>query len=99
MRLRGLVVMTALVLGCGGGGGGNGTTEPPAYSSLAVTPSGASLFSAAPGNTVALTATPIDQSGHPIAGLGAATLSSSDLTKARSMRAPEWSPQSPRVGR
>ncbi len=77
MRFSYVAIFALAAIGCGGGGGG-GTTSPPAFSSLSVTPVSSTLFTVAPGTTVQLSATPLDQGGRQMAGLGTPTFTSSD---------------------
>lgn len=74
-----LGVGLAVVLGgCGGSGGGGGTGVPtPVFTTLSVSPTSATL-AGAPGSTTQLTATPEDQNGHAMSGLGSPTWASSD---------------------
>ncbi|HEY7876575.1 MAG TPA: Ig-like domain-containing protein, partial [Gemmatimonadaceae bacterium] len=82
--MRGSVVsavaaLAAVLVGCGGG-----TTSPPpvpVFTTLQVTPDTATLIGA-PGTTTQLTATPLDQNGSAMSGLGAATWSSDDAAHA-----------------
>jgi plastocyanin len=61
-----LVLVAAAGAGCGGDGG-TGSSNP-VFTSLEVTPSSTTLFTVAPGNTVALTLAPKDQDGHTMSG-------------------------------
>jgi hypothetical protein len=70
-----------LMIGCsGGGGGGDGPTGPPerVFSSLSVFPESATICTVAPGNAVTITATPGDQSGQPMSGLGVPSFTNSN---------------------
>ena len=80
--MRGTVVvmlLATIVVGCGGGGGSTNPPPPPVFTSLQVSPDTATLVGA-PGTTTQLSATPLDQNGHAISGLGSATWQSSDET-------------------
>jgi len=75
-----IILASALVAGCGGGGGSSVTPPPnPVFTTLQVQPDSQTIFGA-PGTQTQMSATPLDQLGHPMAGLGAATWSSSDET-------------------
>ncbi|MGH7649920.1 MAG: cupredoxin domain-containing protein [Gemmatimonadaceae bacterium] len=75
-----MILASAVVAGCGGGGGGNVVNPPtPVFTSLAVTPDTQTIFGA-PGTTTQMLAAPLDQSGHPMTGLGSPTWTSSDET-------------------
>jgi len=75
-----IILASALVAGCGGGGGSTVTPPPnPVFTSLQVEPDSQTIFGA-PGTQTQMSATPLDQFNHPMAGLGAATWSSSDET-------------------
>ena len=65
------VILAAALCACGGGGGG-GTPPPPptVFTSLVIAPASPNLVVR---DTLQMTATPRDQNGAPIAGLGAAT--------------------------
>lgn len=76
MRVSVFIALAALASACGGGGGSGGT-NPPVFTSLVVSPSTVTL---APGDTATLTATPKDQNGATMAGLGSATWTSGDAT-------------------
>lgn len=76
MRHARSIVAVMILLGCGGGGGT--TTAPSVYTSLSIAPSSATLFTVAPGTSVTLVATPLDQFGKPMSGLGAATFASAN---------------------
>jgi plastocyanin len=67
---------TVTVVAGGGGGGGGGT---PVFTSLTLTPASPAVQV---GGTVQLTATPRDQLGAPMAGLPAATFTTSDASRA-----------------
>lgn len=79
MRASMVIILASLVVvGCGGGGGSTVTPPPPAvFTSLQVQPDTQTIFGA-PGTQTQMSATPLDQNGHPMSGLGAATWSSSD---------------------
>lgn len=73
-----MILASVVVAGCGGGGSGGGVgPNPPVFTSLQVQPDTQTIFGA-PGTTTQMTATPLDQFGHALTGLGAATWSSSD---------------------
>jgi hypothetical protein len=70
-----------LMIGCGGGGGGgDGPTGPPerVFSSLSVIPASATICTVVPGNAVTITATPGDQNGQPMSGLGLPSFTNSN---------------------
>lgn len=79
MRASMVIILGSLVaVGCGGGGGSTVTPPPPAvFTSLQVQPDTQTIFGA-PGTQTQMSATPLDQNGHAMTGLGAATWSSSD---------------------
>lgn len=80
MRASMVIILASVVAaGCGGGGGGVTPPPPPVFTSLEVQPDTQTIFGA-PGTQTQMSATPLDQNGHPILGLGAATWSSSDET-------------------
>jgi len=65
------VLLAVAVSACGGGGGGGTPPPPPAvFTSLAIAPTNPDLVVR---DTVQMTATPRDQNGAPMSGLGAAT--------------------------
>jgi len=73
-----IILASALVAGCGGGGGSTVTPPPnPVFTTLQVLPDSQTIFGA-PGTQTQMSATPLDQFGHAMVGLGAATWSSSD---------------------
>lgn len=73
-----IILASVVVAGCGGGGGGGVTPPPPpVFTSLQVQPDTQTIFGA-PGTQTQMSATPLDQNGHAMTGLGAATWSSSD---------------------
>jgi plastocyanin len=75
-----IILASAVVAGCGGGGGSSVTPPPnPVFTSLKVEPDTQTIFGA-PGTTTQMSATPLDQNGQPMSGLGAASWSSSDET-------------------
>ncbi len=77
-----MILASVVVAGCGGGGGGGGVgPNPPVFTSLQVQPDTQTIFGA-PGTTTQMSATPLDQNGHSMSGLGAPTWSSSDETVA-----------------
>ncbi|HEX6537243.1 MAG TPA: plastocyanin/azurin family copper-binding protein [Gemmatimonadaceae bacterium] len=78
MRVAPYVLVAAVLLGCGGGGG-DGTGPNLTFTSLAVTPTTATIVGA-PGGTTTLAAVPQDQNGHPMSGLGTPNWTSSDET-------------------
>ncbi|HEX6808286.1 MAG TPA: Ig-like domain-containing protein [Gemmatimonadaceae bacterium] len=73
------ILASVVVAGCGGGGGGVTPPPPPVFTSLQVQPDSQTIFGA-PGTQTQMSATPLDQNGHPMSGLGAVTWSSSDET-------------------
>src|SRR6185437_9546808 len=75
MRAALFLVLAGAVAGCGGSGGSSTSTQ--VFTSLAVAPTTSSV---APGATTQLSATPKDQNGHTMSGIGAATWSSADAT-------------------
>lgn len=80
--MRASMVMILASLAVGGCGGGSGTTTqppPPVFTSLSVTPDTGTIFGA-PGTTIQMTATPLDQNGRAMSGLGTPTWASSDET-------------------
>lgn len=80
----GRIAMAALVvvfLGCGGGGDPTSPPSPPpeqVFSTLYVIPAAATICTAVPGNVVSITATPRDQRGQPMSGLGPPSFANSD---------------------
>lgn len=66
------VILAVALSACGGGGGGGGTQPPPAavFTTLTIAPSSPDLVLR---DTLQMTATPRDQNGATMAGLGAAT--------------------------
>ena len=72
-----VVLVTILAGACGGDGSGP-TPEPRVLATVEVTPATATLFSAAPGNTVQVTVVAKDQDGAPLNDVGPATFSSAD---------------------
>lgn len=77
MRVSRYLMLLAFTFGCGGGSTGPGTTS--VFTSLAVSPA-RDTIAGAPGGTSTLVATPLDQNGSAISGLGSATWQSSDAT-------------------
>lgn len=75
MRAALFLVLVGAVAGCGGSGGDSTNTQ--VFTSLAVSPATGSV---APGATTQLSATPKDQNGHTMSGIGAPTWSSADAT-------------------
>lgn len=75
MRAALFLVLVGAVAGCGGSGGDSTNTQ--VFTSLAVAPATQTV---APGATAQLSATPKDQNGHTMSGIGAATWSSADAT-------------------
>jgi plastocyanin len=75
-----LVVIATAGVACGGGS--DAPTQPPVqtavFTSLSVNPTSGTLFTVAPGNTLSLSATPRDQNGQVMSGLGAPTFTSAD---------------------
>jgi plastocyanin len=69
------IAAVMILLGCGGGGT---NTAPSVFTSLSISPSSATLFTVAPGASVTLVATPKDQFGKPMPGLGSATFASAN---------------------
>lgn len=70
--------VVAAMIACGGSS--NDTTGPtPVFTSVTVGPTSPAV---SPGSTIAMTATAMDQNGHAMSGLPAATWTSSDETKA-----------------
>ena len=76
-----LTALCALTASCGGGGGSDSPAGPPAiaFSTLLVAPTTARICLADSGNTVLLEATPQDQSGQAMNGLGGTSFTSSDV--------------------
>ena len=72
-----IILASVVVAGCGGGGGGVTPPPPPVFTSLQVQPDSQTIFGA-PGTQTQMSATPLDQNGHAMTGLGAASWSSSD---------------------
>ncbi|HKV50885.1 MAG TPA: plastocyanin/azurin family copper-binding protein [Gemmatimonadaceae bacterium] len=72
-----IILASVAVVGCGGGGGGGVGPNPPVFTSLQVQPDTQTIFGA-PGTTTQMSATPLDQNGHTMSGLGSPTWSSSD---------------------
>jgi|GEM_PF-798009 len=72
-----LVLLAAAVTGCGGD---SSEPAPRVPTVLELTPSTATLFSAAPGNTIKVMVVTKDQDGTPIDAVGAIGFSSSDET-------------------
>lgn len=78
MRASMVIILAAVVVaGCGGGSSGSTNPPPAVFTSLQVQPDTQTIFGA-PGTQTQMSATPLDQNGHPMAGLGAPTWSSSD---------------------
>jgi hypothetical protein len=75
-----MAALAVVLLGCGGGGGDGPTSPSPeqVFSALYVIPAAATICTAAPGNVVSITATPKDQSGQPMSGLGQPSYTNSD---------------------
>ena len=71
----GLVLLAAAGSGCDSDGSGPASRVP---TTLEVTPSAATLFSAAPGNTIQVTVVTKDQDGQPMDAVGSIDFSSSD---------------------
>lgn len=65
-----------MVAAVGAGCGSDGPAAVAVYTTLQVTPTAATLFTVAPGNTAALTVVPKDQNGNTMNGTSAATFSS-----------------------
>ena len=76
-----LMAILCLVLSGCGDSGSNGPSEQ-VLTSVAVSPSTATIFNTAPGNTVLLAITARDQNGATIAGLGTPSFESSNLAVA-----------------
>lgn len=75
-----MILASVVVAGCGGGGGGGGVGPgTPVFTSLSVTPDTTTIFGA-PGTTTQMAASPRDQDGRAMSGLGSPTWSSSDET-------------------
>jgi plastocyanin len=72
-----VVLVTILAAACGGDGSGP-TPEPRVLATVEVTPATATLFSAAPGNTVQVTVVAKDQDGAFLNDVGPASFSSAD---------------------
>lgn len=70
--------VVAAMIACGGSSS-DSTGPTPVFTSVSVGPTAPAV---SPGNTIAMTATAKDQNGHTMAGLPAATWTSSDETKA-----------------
>jgi plastocyanin len=77
-----IATAAAFVIACGGGGGGPKGPADPVLTSLAVTPTSATLFNAAPGNTVGLTVVAKDQNGSTLVGVGSLSFSSDNTAAA-----------------
>jgi plastocyanin len=79
-----LLLVAGAGLGCGGGGdSGDGGVGPPAgLDRVEVTPATSTLFTVAPGNTVALSVAALDQDGDPVSGAGAPSFSSDNVAVA-----------------
>jgi plastocyanin len=69
-----LLIVAETAVGCGGSTSPNGGSS--VFTTVAVTPSAATLFTAAPGNTVKLAVVPQDQNGKTFAGAGAPSFTS-----------------------
>lgn len=78
MRRTYVTIMALAAIGCGGGGGGTTSVSPPVFTTLSVSPVNSTLFTVAPGTTVQLTTTALDQNSHAMSGLGAPTFTSSN---------------------
>ena len=78
-----MIALCASIAGCGGGGGG-GSADPPTgppttvFSALFVAPAEAIMCLVDPGDAVVLIATPRDQSGQVMSGLGNASYRTSN---------------------
>jgi plastocyanin len=76
-----LIAILSVVLSSCGDSASNGPSDQ-VLTSVAVSPSTATIFNTAPGNTVLLTGTALDQNGATIAGLGTPSFESSNLAVA-----------------
>ena len=84
MQRKAMAALVAVLLGCGGGG--DGPTDPPSppsppqrvFTSLSVLPESATICTVNPGNAVTITATPGDQNGQPMSGLGLPSFTNSN---------------------
>jgi hypothetical protein len=85
-RVVPLAAYAALIVGCGcsGSSGPPDSPDPPArvFTSLTVTPASAGICTIAPGNTVSVTVSALDQSGQIMTGLGNASFTSSSQSVA-----------------
>jgi plastocyanin len=78
-----VLAMAAIGTACGGGSDDGGVGPGPSVlTTVDVTPATTTLFSAAPGNTVAVTVTARDQQGQAMAGLGPPSYASEDAAVA-----------------
>lgn len=79
-----LTALSAMALGCGGSGGTATPVEPsaPVFTRLELLPSSAALFNTGPGSTLGLSATPRDQAGRAMTGLGSPTFTSREASVA-----------------
>ena len=75
-RIATLLLVAGTGAGCGGGSGTGPGSDPSVLTALEVTPATATLFTVAPGNTVALSVVAKDQDGQAMSGLGSPTFSS-----------------------
>jgi len=79
-RIATLLIVAGTGVRCGGDGGTGSTT--PVLTTVEVTSSTATLFTAAPGNTATLTVVAKDQDGQTMAGAGTPTFSSGNAAVA-----------------
>ena len=68
-KLTALLLPAAAVLGCGGDGNGSGPGDGDVLTTIEITPTSATLYSLAPGNTVQLSAVARNQDGEAMDGV------------------------------
>ncbi|MBA2670484.1 MAG: Ig-like domain-containing protein [Gemmatimonadetes bacterium] len=73
-----LVLLLALLAGCGGDGPSEVPQPQADFTSLSLSTSSGTIYSRPPGNSAALTARALDQNGQPMGGLGTPTFTSDD---------------------
>lgn len=84
VKVAGIALVGITMIACGGGSEGPTGQPPvtPVFTSLSISPTSGNLFTVAPGNSVTFVATPRDQSGQPMSGLGAPSFSTSNAAAA-----------------